>query len=220
MRANVLLFDLDGTVSDSAPVILDALRHAFVANGLPPLPDERARALLGPPFYETLPPIVGADRFAAVLADYRARYATQLRTTRAFDGMPELITALRERGIRLAVATSKNEPQATQVVEHLGLLRCFHTVGGDTLDGRRPTKADVIAHVLAALGNPDPARVLMVGDRSHDVLGARAHGIACAGAGWGYALPGELAGAGADPICATPVELARVLGVAADAAAR
>ncbi len=90
----------------------------------------------------------------------------------------------------MAVATSKPEHYAVPIVEHLGLAEFFETVGGDELDGSLANKALVIGQVLARLGSPDPAAVLMVGDRSHDVEGARAHGIAAIGAGWGYALAG------------------------------
>jgi phosphoglycolate phosphatase len=120
------------------------------------------------------------------------------------------------------VATSKAEYYAVPVVAHLGLDDAFATVGGDELDGSLPTKAFVLAKVLSRLGDPDARDVLMVGDRSHDVEGARAHGIDCAGAGWGYGLTGELVAADPALICATPRELARALALEwdeADAAA-
>jgi phosphoglycolate phosphatase len=143
-----------------------------------------------------------------------------------YAGVPAVLAGLRERGVVLAVATSKLEEFAVPIVEHLGLRDYFATVAGDIqVDGAGPgqsggrgSKALVIAEVLRRLGDPDPATVLMVGDRSHDVIGAQAHRLACAGAGWGYGQPGELAAAGADPICATPAELARYLGLV-DAAA-
>ena len=91
------------------------------------------------------------------------------------------------------------------IVEHLGIAEYFATVGGDALDGSRDTKAKVIAEALRRLGSPEPGDVLMLGDRSHDVEGARAHGIGCLGAGWGYGVPGELADA--VEVFATPLEL-------------
>jgi phosphoglycolate phosphatase len=100
------------------------------------------------------------------------------------------------------------------IVEHLGTTAFFETVGGDELDGSLPTKALVLGKVLARLGAPDPATVLMVGDRSHDVLGAREHGILTAGAGWGYALSGEFEQAQPAIVCASPGDLATSLGLA------
>jgi phosphoglycolate phosphatase len=212
-----VLFDLDGTLSDSAPGILAALRHAFAVNGLPPLDPRTERALLGPPFYESLPPLIGGTAaLPAVIAAYRERYGAGLMyETTAYDGVEEVLATLHGAGVRLAVATSKPEHYAVPIVDRLGLADYFETVGGDELDGSLPTKALVIDKVLRRLGVPPAAQVVMVGDRAHDVLGARAHGIGCVGAGWGYSLPGELEGAGADPICATPRELLAAFELAA-----
>ena len=219
MSAGVVLFDLDGTVSDSAPGILGSLRAAFAAHGLAPLDPMTERALLGPPFYESLPPIIGEDLVWPVIETYRKHYAAAMYETNAFDGVAELIAALRRDGRRLAVATSKPEQYAVPIVEHLGLLDYFDTVAGDELDGSLRTKALVIGKALARLGNPAPPTVIMIGDRSHDVLGAREHGIDCIGVRWGYGLPGELDEARPLRICASPADVASVLGVELDARA-
>jgi phosphoglycolate phosphatase len=215
--AAVVLFDLDGTLSDSAPGILGALRHAFAVNGLEPLDPATERELLGPPFYESLPPLIGGeDRLPAVIEAYRAEYArTGMFETVAYDGIRDVLVTLHRSGVRLAVATSKPEYYAVPIVEHLGVADFFETVGGDELDGSLRTKALVIEKVLRRMDAPDPADVVMVGDRAHDVLGAREHGIRCVGAGWGYGSPGELARVGADPVCAHPRELLPALGLAA-----
>jgi phosphoglycolate phosphatase len=221
MGAAVIMFDLDGTLSDSAPGILAALRHAFVVNGLPPLDERTERALLGPPFYDSLPPLIGTAAVPDVIDAYRDYYGREgMFDTSRYDGVVPVLAELRATGVRMAVATSKPEDYAVPIVEHLGLVEFFDTIGGDELDGSRASKALVIGEVLARLGRPDPATVLMVGDRSHDVEGARSHGIAAIGAGWGYGLPGELTAAGPIAICATPADLAVVLGLeGADAAA-
>jgi phosphoglycolate phosphatase len=205
-----VLFDLDGTLSDSAPGILDSLRYAFAEHGLEALSPAEERSLLGPPFYETLPPIVGPARLDSVIAAYRERYSgSGMFDTVAYPGVAELVAALRLRGIRLAVATSKPELYATRIVEHLGLGGAFETICGDTLDGARCSKAAVIGEALYRLGEPRPATVLMVGDRVQDVRGAAEHGIACLGAGWGYGTPLELAAARAS--FATPAALLAAL---------
>lgn len=219
--APVIMFDLDGTLSDSAPGILAALRHAFQINGLPPLDARTERAVLGPPFYESLPPLIGNALLSDVIAAYRDHYGREgMFDTSAYDGVHELLTALRAAGVRLAVATSKPEHYAVPIIDFLGLAEFFDTVGGDELDGSLGTKALVIGKVLARLGQPDPTSVVMVGDRVHDVEGARAHGIVTVGAGWGYGLPGELVAAQPRAICATPAGLWRALGLdGADVAA-
>lgn len=209
----IVLFDLDGTLSDSAPGILAALRHAFAVNGLPPLDPHTERVILGPPFYESLPPLIGgAERLPDVIAAYREHYGNGgMFDTLAYDGIADVLAALHARGDRLAVATSKPEPYAVPIVEHLGLAGYFETIGGDELDGSLGTKALVIEKVLGRLGVQGGDDVLMVGDRAHDVVGARAHGIGCLGAGWGYGQPGELVGAGARAVLAHPRELLAAL---------
>ena len=211
------MFDLDGTVSDSARGILAALRHAFVVTGVPAPDGPTERALLGPPFYESLPPLIGgAAKLPAVITAYRQRYGEGgMFDTTAYPGIADVVEYLHGSGVRLAVATSKPEPYAVPIVEHLGLAACFETVGGDELDGSLGTKALVIGKVLRRLAVEPGPEVVMIGDREHDVHGAREHGLRCIGAAWGYALPGELERAGADPICAAPADLLPALGMVA-----
>jgi len=214
-----VLFDLDGTLSDSAPGILAALRHAFEVTGIPPMDEATELAILGPPFYESLPPLIGGpQRLPDVIAAYRAHYGDTsngggMFNTRAYPGVAELLTRLDEDGRTLAVATSKPEAYAVPIVEHLGFDKRFATIGGHALDGSLGTKALVIGAVLERLGNPDPAEVIMVGDRSHDVLGAREHGIDTIAITWGYAVPGELEAAKPRWVCTTADEVAEVLGL-------
>jgi phosphoglycolate phosphatase len=208
-RYRTVLLDLDGTLSDSAPGILQSLQQAFAEIGVPWVDQATARALLGPPFGHSLPPLVGAANVERVVRIYREHYVdggAMLRTS-SYPGVPELLAGLAARGVRLAVATSKPEPYAVRIIEHLGLDGYFETVCGDTVDGRRDSKALVIGEALRRLGPPEEDSVLMVGDRSHDVLGAAAHGIGCAGALWGYGSVTELAAAGAIRLCAKPAEL-------------
>lgn len=213
----IVLFDLDGTVSDSAAGILSSLRRALAANGIAPLEATTERSLLGPPFYESLPPLIGEHNLWPVIESYRQYYATAMYETTVFPGVAAVLDALHADGRRLAVATSKPEQYARPIIDHLGLDSFFETVGGDDLDGSRKSKALVIEKVLQRLGRPDPADVVMIGDREHDVLGAREHGIDTVAAGWGYAMPGELEAARPAALCATPRELAAALGVTIDA---
>jgi len=216
---DTVLFDLDGTLSDSAPGILSSLRLAFADVGVPWVDEATARTLLGPPFWHSLPPLVGERNLDAVVAAYRRHYVDEgaLFDTTRYDGVAEVLAALRARGLRLAVATSKPETYSIRIVEHLGLAGYFETVCGDTVDGQRDSKALVIGEVLARLGDPTPASVLMVGDRSHDVLGAAAHGLHCIGVLWGYGSRAELANAGALRLCAEPAELLAAILPAAEA---
>jgi len=217
MTYGTVLFDLDGTLSDSAPGILGSLELAFTELGLPWVDAETARTLLGPPFWHSLPPLVGPDRVDAVVRAYRRYYVEEERMfdTRRYDGVLELVSALSGLGIRLAVATSKPEPHAARIVERLELAGYFEFVCGDTVDGQRDSKALVVGEALRRLGQPDPAGVLMVGDRSHDVLGAAAHGVGCAGVLWGYGTSPELTTAGARALCERPGEVLELILAAA-----
>jgi phosphoglycolate phosphatase len=211
---STVLFDLDGTLSDSAPGILSSLRLAFDEVGAPWVDDDTARSLLGPPFWHSLPPLVGAHRLAAVIEAYRTHYVDDggMYDTAHYPGMTDVVRELGERGLQLAVATSKPEEHAVHIVDHLGFDGVFATVCGDTLQGGRDSKALVVGEALHRLGDPDPARVLMVGDRSHDVLGSAAHEVGCIGVLWGYGSAQELVTAGARRLCARPAELPAMIG--------
>ncbi len=212
---DVVLFDLDGTISDSARSIISALRGAFDDHGLPRLDAETEMAILGPPFHDTLPPFIGSVGIQEFIDSYRARYVGQggMFDTEIFEGVGELLARTHRAGLRLALATSKPQVYAAQIVEHLGLADYFEVIGGDALDGSRNSKALVIEDVLQRLGGPQPSSVLMVGDREHDVLGARAHGIETTAVRWGYARAGELEAVAPLAIVETPSDLAVLLGL-------
>jgi phosphoglycolate phosphatase len=211
---STVLLDLDGTLSNSAPGILTSLRAAFDEFALPWVDDATARSLLGPPFWHSLPPLIGQASIDDVVEAYRRHYVDDggMYDTTCYPGVAEVLKTLSDKAITLAVATSKPEPHAAAIVERLELLNHFETVCGDTLDGRRDSKALVVGEALHRLGDPRPETVLMVGDRSHDVLGAAAHGVDCAGALWGYGSVEELTAAGAIRLCSYPDELLDLIG--------
>lgn len=205
---DTVLFDLDGTVSNSAPGILGSLRQAFGVVGVAPMTPEQEAYVLGPPFYESLPSIAGAEHVADLIASYRGFYADAgMFDTVAYDGIAEVLDWLSAAGVTMAVATSKPEHYAEPILTHLGLADRFKAICGDTLDGSRGSKALVVGDALRRLGDPDPSTVVMVGDRSHDVIGAAAHGLRTYGAGWGYGAAGELTAAGAVAVYADPAAL-------------
>ncbi len=207
-----MLFDLDGTLVDSTPGIWSSVRVAAAALGLPDPTPERLRDMVGPPLQDGFALVLGvpADDVPRAVAAYRAHYtAGALLDVAVYAGVPDLLASLRAAGAVLAVATSKPEPFAVRLMAHAGLLRFFASVHGATFDGTVRHKDQVVAAALAA--HPDGERPVLVGDRAHDVLGAAAHGLPCIGAGWGPAPPGELAGAGAALVAATPEEVLAAL---------
>ena len=185
-RPQLVLFDLDGTLTDSAEGIVSSFRHALGAIGATVPDGDLASRIVGPSMHHTLRGMGLEEHADAAIAAYRADYTTRgWAMNSLFDGIPELLADLRTAGVRLAVATSKAEPTAQRIVAHFGLDEHFEVVAGASVDGSRASKADVVAHALAQL-EPLPDRVLMVGDRCHDVEGAAEHGIDTVVVGWGY----------------------------------
>jgi phosphoglycolate phosphatase len=211
---DVILFDLDGTLTDAAPGILNCLDYALAAMGYE-LPDRtEMRGTLGPPLVDTFTQRFGmSDADCAVaIAKYRKRYHDiGLFENEVYPGIDQLLSELQTTDSTLAVATSKPTYSATRILEHFGLDRYFAFIGGADLEGTRGRKSDVIKHTLDALTDQGKysavSSIVMVGDREHDVLGARTHGIDCIGVLWGYGSADELAAAGALRIVATTREL-------------
>jgi phosphoglycolate phosphatase len=209
---DLVIFDLDGTLTDSADGIVSSFLHALGEIGAPVPEGDLSRQLVGPPMHHTLSAMGLGDRADEAIAAYRADYTTRgWAMNSLFDGIPDLLADLRAAGVRLAVATSKAEPTARRIIEHFGLDQHFEVIAGASLDGVRASKADVVAHALAQL-EPVPARVLMVGDRAHDVEGASAHGIDTVVVEWGYGAD-DFGGPDAVKSVATVAELREVLGV-------
>ena len=182
----LVIFDLDGTLTDSAQGIVSSFRHALGSVGAVVPDGDLASRIVGPPMHHTLRELVVDDDADIAIAAYREDYMTRgWAINRLFDGIPALLTDLRAAGVRLAVATSKAEPTAQRILAHFGLDDHFEVIAGAGSDGSRARKADVVARALAKL-QPVPDRVLMVGDRSHDVEGAAEHGIDTVVVGWGY----------------------------------
>ncbi len=185
-RPHLVIFDLDGTLTDSAQGIVSSFRHALTSVGADVPDGDLAGMVVGPPMHHTLQELGLGERTDAAIAAYRSDYrARGWAINRLFDGIPALLADLRAAGVRLAVATSKAEPTAQRILAHFGLDDHFEVIAGASVDGSRALKADVVAHAVAQLA-PLPERVLMVGDRSHDVEGAAEHGIDTVVVGWGY----------------------------------
>ncbi len=213
-RPDLVIFDLDGTLTDSAEGIVASFRHALDAIGAQAPEGDLADRIVGPPMHITLAEMGLGERAAEAIAAYRSDYTARGWAMNAlYDGVTELLSDLRSAGVRLAIATSKAEPTARRILEHFGLAHHFEVIAGATLDGSRAAKADVVAHALRQVG-PLPDRVVMVGDRAHDVEGAAAHGIDTIVVGWGY---GAADFAGGAPSAAAHVrtveDLREVLGV-------
>jgi phosphoglycolate phosphatase len=198
MRFTTVLFDLDGTLTDSQSGIIASYRHTLSLLGLEAT-DGEIRRCIGPPLAVSLRQLgVDVGDIERATDIYRGYFAEKgIFDNRLYPGVTELLDALTARGLVLAIATSKLDEFAVGIAEHFGMAQYFTAVAGATRDGTRLHKEDIAEYALVQLGSPDRARVAMVGDREHDMFAATALGIYPIGATWGYGSPDELTSAGA-----------------------
>ena len=211
-KFDTLLFDLDGTLTDSTEGILGCLVYAIERMGFEVPKD--TNKFLGPPIRQSFAEFLGmnGEQVDEAVRIFRERYSdTGLFENRVYDGIPGMLERLKSGGKRLMVATSKPQVYAVRIFERFGLAQYFEIVGGAELDGSRDYKDEVIEYVLAKAGITDRSTVLMIGDRRQDVLGAHKTDIECMGILWGYGSAEELTQAGADYIARTPQEAADML---------
>lgn len=208
----VLLFDLDGTLTDPREGITRCLRHALEAVGaVVPHEDELVR-WIGPPLHHAFRQYLGDGAVVSRAVEaYRGRFAERgLFENQLYPGVPEALAQLRQSGWTLFLATSKPAVFARKILEHFGLAPHFAGVYGSELSGERSDKAELIAHLLAAEG-VGSAAATMIGDRAYDVVGARRNGVRALGVLWGYGSLSELSDAGAEAVFASISELQAAL---------
>jgi phosphoglycolate phosphatase len=209
---NVLL-DLDGTLTDPREGIVNCIRHALDRLGEPYPTDGELERYIGPPLHASFEVLFGvaSPKIAKAIALYRERFSSiGMLENKIYPGIPAALRGLKELGATLFVATSKPTVFAEKIVDHFGLAGDIHAVFGSELDGTRSDKAELIAHVLAAK-SLERDRTCVVGDREHDIKGAKANGVAAIGALWGYGSRTELLDAGAMVVCEKPGQLCDVL---------
>lgn len=201
-----VLFDLDGTLTDPKEGICKSVQYALCAQGIEEPDLNKLEPFIGPPLKKSFQEFYGMDEAAAntAVAKYRERFEkTGLYENEIYPGMKEFLAALRKKGVRLAVASSKPQEFVERILKHFEIRQYFQVVTGSERDGRRSEKSEVIEEALIRLFHEKmvPAEdILMVGDRKFDVEGARAFGLKCAGVSYGYGAEGELEEAGASYI--------------------
>ena len=211
-----ILFDLDGTLTDSKEGIMNCLRYALEKLGEPVPAEETLLKFIGPPLQDSFMRYCGFDKEKTLrgIELFRERYAPIGKfENAAAPGMAELCQTLKQQGYVLALASSKPEEMCVPICEKFGFAPAMEVITGSPPDGDWE-KVDVIRETMRRLGlsDADKASILMVGDRKFDVLGAKACGIDCVGVEFfGYAAPGELEEAGAVAVVKTAVELERFL---------
>lgn len=205
-----ILFDLDGTLTDSGLGITKAAQYALSQMGYEVPERESLFCFIGPPLHSSFRKFYGMDEPTSVEAvrQFRVYYNQMggILENQVYDGVREMLAQLKAAGKRLCIATSKPDAAAKQVMHHFGLDEFVPDIVGGTDDPDRNTKGKVIAYVLRTFGI-DPATAIMVGDREHDVHGATENNIPCIGITWGYGDRAELEGAGAAVTFDTPGEV-------------
>lgn len=208
MSYTAILFDLDGTLTDSADGIVNSVVYALEKKAIPYSNKQELRRFVGPPLQDSFRDYCGfSDEQSKEMVRLFREYFTDkgIYENAVYDGVPEMLDSLCKAGFTLAVATSKPEAFAKQILTRFGLAKYFKVIAGASMDGT--TKPVVIRQALARLGIEPSEHVLMVGDREHDILGAKEVGISSLGVLYGYGDEAELRKAGADHIVQTPSEI-------------
>ena len=213
--SDMILFDLDGTLTDSAPGITRCVQYALASFGIEEPDLDKLCPFIGPPLSDSFKEYYGfSEAQAREAIGYFHEYFTKqgMFENKVYPGIREMLTRLKDAGLTLAVATSKPEPFAIQILEHFDLLSYFTLVGGADMEEIRVRKGDVIAYTLDRLGTtPEESKVIMVGDRKHDIIGAHENQLPCAAVLYGYGSREELETAGADYVVDSIGELQNLL---------
>ncbi len=204
-----IFFDLDGTLTDPRLGIVRSIRYAMDRLEIECPNDDDLTWCIGPPLLGSLRELVGDSRAREALEHYRERFSEcGWRENILYEGIPDTLGDLKALGYVLYVATSKPHLFAGRIIRHFELDHYFSAVFGPELDGTRSNKADLLGFALSQTGSTQTAT--MVGDRKHDVIGAKRNGMRALGVTYGYGSRQELEDAGADAIVARPEQVARL----------
>ena len=203
MKYKYILFDLDGTITESGPGIMNSVEYALNKMNREVGDRDTLKKFIGPPLTESMEKYYGMSEEEALLGVkyYREYYHDKgIYENRVYDGLEEVLKKINEAGKQAIVATSKPEKYAKIIIDHFHLTKYFACVAGMEMDGGRGTKAQVITYALEKNDITDKSKVLMIGDREHDVIGAHENGLACLGILYGFGSRKEFEEAGADYI--------------------
>ncbi len=209
-----ILFDLDGTLTDPFEGITNSVVHALKRYNIEVTDKRELRSFIGPPLVESFMKYFNfteADAKNAVEV-YREHFGTKgLFENELYEGIPNMLSELKSRGKTVIMATSKPEVYARRIAEHFDIAKYFDYMAGSELNGQRIAKTEVIEYALSSLGISDRRNCLMIGDRLHDINGAKKSDIHSVGVLWGYGSREELEEAGADYICSSVENLIDII---------
>lgn len=209
-----ILFDLDGTLTNPFEGITNCIVYALQKFGIAVEDNTKLLPFIGPPLYQSFEKYYGFSRENSLKAVsfYRERFAKSGKfENEVYEDVPAVLEELKARGKQLILATSKPEVFALEILEHFDLAKYFSFAAGATLDGSRDEKADVIRHALESCNITDNSSVLMVGDRMHDILGAKSNGLKSVGVLYGFGSEKELKTSGADFLAKAPKDLLEII---------
>ena len=208
-----LFFDLDGTLTESAPGIMNSARYALAQYGITDVPDSTLRKFIGPPLMDSFQELFGfsSEKAREAMKKYREYFAEKgLFENSVYEGIRETLTLLKSQGKHLFVATSKPEIYTNRILEKFDLTHFFEFVGGADVEETRSEKAKVIRYVVDEARLEEERQnglILMIGDRKHDIIGAHKNEIPCCACLWGYGSREEFNENGADFVISAPQEL-------------
>ncbi len=211
---DVILFDLDGTLTDSSLGIINSIKYALKKYDIIIEDTAMIRKFLGPPLHESFKEFCGFndDKAIEAVSFYREYFSTKgILENQVYDGITNLLEHLVDNGKRLIVATSKPQKYTDRIMEYFDLAEYFAFIAGSNMDGTRSKKADVIKYALQQCNITDKSKAVMIGDRKHDIIGAKSVGIDSIGVEYGYGDYDELSSSGATYIVKTVDELEQLL---------
>ncbi len=228
LEKRILLFDLDGTLTDPKTGITGCVQYALHKLGIEEPDKDKLEPFIGPPLADSFQEFYGfdAEKSAEAIVYYRERFKSDgLFENEIYPGVRELLAHLKQAGKTLAIASSKPTVFVTKILQHFDIEQYFDVIVGSELDGTRARKEEVVEEALRQLhqisgcvqeenllsDKKDNDRIVMIGDRKFDILGAKLFNLVSVGVMYGYALPGELEEAGADFIVESVAELEELL---------
>ena len=213
MKYKYYLFDLDGTLTDPGIGITNSVMYALEKFDIHVSDRKELYPFIGPPLVDSFEKYFGFDEKQAFQAvEYYREYFREdgIFENAVYEGIPEMLSELKSRDAKVALATSKPYEFSVRILDHFDLHQYFDIVGAATMDGRISRKADVISHLIDKLGENEKSSILMIGDRDQDIDGAKANGLQSAGVLWGYGSREELMDAGADYIVSVPSDIVNI----------
>lgn len=214
MLSYAVLFDLDGTLTNPKVGITRCIQYALSEMGYKPPDGDRLHWCIGPPLKQSFSQLLNTSedkRLERAISLYRSRFSTVgLFENSLYPQIPETLQTIRSGGCKTFVATSKPYIYATRIIEHFSLSSLFDGVYGSELDGTRSVKGDLIHYILQK-ENLSPSATVMVGDRFHDIIGAKQQNVASIGVTYGYGTEQELTVNGADAIACLPDDIPMLL---------